>query len=105
MAPTTSLPLAYALTVSTTSIQVLPPNPSRRGIAFFNPGPNSIAVCPSLSNTLGATTAVVGGAGSITILPANMLVMPPVGWPDAVATVGWNAIAGGANSPFTAFEF
>lgn len=105
MAPTQNLPFAYALTVGLTSVQVLPSNPTRRGVTFYNPGPNTVAVCPALNNSQQAQAAVVNGAGSISILPMNVLVMPPVAWPDAAATCAWNAIASGANSPFTAFEF
>jgi hypothetical protein len=105
MPTTLTLPLTYALTIGTSSTQVLPGNPARKGVVFFNPGPNSIAVCPSTNNTGATVPAVINGAGSITILPGGMLTVPPVPWIDGVVTCAWNAIGGGAASPFTAWEF
>lgn len=104
--PTTQiLPLTYALTLGTTSTQIVPPNPTRKGILFHNPGPNSVAVCPSLNNQMQPVAAVINGAGSLTIVPGGVLSVPPQTWVDALATCGWNGIASGAGSPFTAWEF
>lgn len=105
MAPTQTSPLAYSFLLGTASAQILPFNPTRRGIMFYNPGPNTVAVCPAVNNTGGANAAAISGAGSLTILPMNVLVIPPVPWVDAACSVAWNGVASGANTPFTAFEF
>jgi len=105
MGMTALLPLTYALTLTTSSVQILPANPTRKGVAFSNPGPNSVAVCPAVGNAGQAVAAVINGAGSITILPGGLLLVPQNTWPDAVATCAWNAIASGGSTPFTAWEF
>jgi hypothetical protein len=104
---TTALsPLAYALTLGTSSVAIVPSNPSRKGIIFFNPSSNTVAVCPAFTASGQALPAVVNGAGSINLLPNATLMLPPAG-NDKTAGVGaaWNAIASGAATPFTVWEF
>jgi hypothetical protein len=98
-------PLAYPLILGTASVQILPQNPTRLGIVFYNPGPNTVAICPATNNQGLPLAAVIGGAGSMTLTPNNVTLMPPVPWADATATNAWNAIASGAATPFTVWEF
>jgi hypothetical protein len=105
MATTGLLPYVYAITLGTSSVQILASNPTRKGVMFHNPGSNSVAVCPALNIASAAVPAVLNGAGSVTILPGGVLVVPQNTWIDAVATCAWNAIASGAGTPFTAWEF
>ena len=76
------LPLVYPLTIGTSSTQIMPPNPGRRGIVFYNPGASSVAVCPAVTSTGAPNPAVMNGAGSITIASLSVVVMPPVAWTD-----------------------
>lgn len=98
-------PWAYNLTVGTASAQILPQNPSRKGLIFFNPSGNTVSICPATTNTGAALPAVVNGAGCLSILPAGLLALPQPGWPDIGLGAAWNAIASGAGTPFTVWEF
>ena len=99
-------PFAYALTVGVASAQILPQNPSRKGLIFFNPSANTVAICPALTSAGAALAAVLNGAGSISILPSGMLPIPQPGWPEnAGLGAAWNAVASGAGTPFSVWEF
>jgi hypothetical protein len=99
-------PFGYAPTISTTSVQVLPPNPSRKAVIFFNPSTTAtIAVCPSVTASGAALAAVINGAGSITIVAGGLLTLPQAGWPDSAGVgAAFNAIASGI-TPITVWEF
>lgn len=104
--PTTILtPFAYALTVGTASVQLVPANPGRKGLMIYNPSNNTIAVCPAFTTANAALAAVVNGAGSINIVPGGLLVLPQPGATDAATPAAFNVIASGANSPVTVWEF
>jgi hypothetical protein len=103
---TTALtPLTYALSIGTSSALIVPANPSRKGLMFFNPSANTVAICPAINSSGLAQAATLTGAGSINLLPNAMLVVPP---PNIDTTAGlgaaWNAIASGPG-PFTVWEF
>ena len=99
-------PFGYAPTISTTSVQVLPPNPSRKAVIFFNPSSNTIAVCPVLTASGAALPAAVNGPGSINIITGGLLILPQQGWPvETGVGAAFNAIASGPTSALTVWEF
>jgi hypothetical protein len=100
-------PFCYQLTIGVTSAQILPVNPSRKGLIFFNPSNANVSVCPAFNSAGGAAAAALNGAGSISVLSGGgMLVLPQAGWPESVGIgSAFNAIAAGANTPFTCWEF
>ena len=102
---TAATPFGYALTVGTASAQILPQNPSRKGLIFFNPSANTVSICPAVTPGGAALAAIVNGAGSLSILPSGMLALPQPGWPDIGLGSAWNGIASGAGTPFSVWEF
>lgn len=103
---TLQTPWAYNLTLGVTSTQILPANPSRKGLIFFNPSNNTVSICPALTNTGAALPAVISGAGCFSVLSGGgMLALPQPGWPDIGLGAAFNAIASGASTPFTVWEF
>jgi hypothetical protein len=95
------LPRGYAPTVGVTSAQIMPQNPSRSGIIFYNASTTvSVAVCPAFDNNSAPLPAVLNGAGSYTLLPQSQLRIDNLNCSNA-----WNAIAGAPATPFTAWEF
>lgn len=101
-------PWDYNPTLTTTPAQVLPVDPVRRRIIFFNPSPTvTIAFCPSQVTRAGATFAcAVNGAGSITLLPMASFVLDggtPAGPPLAMGAA-WFGVAT-TSAPATVFEF
>lgn len=104
--PTTILtPLAYALTVGTSSQQLVAANPGRKGLMIFNPSSNTVAVCPAVTTGGAALAAVVNGAGSINIVPGGLLTLPQPGMNDAAVPSAFNVIASGASTAVTVWEF
>jgi|SRR6516162_537917 hypothetical protein len=99
-------PLAYAITLGTSSVQVLPSNPSRRGLIFFNASSNLVSVIPAVDNTGRPTTAIVNGPGCIAVVPGGgALILPQPGWTDAGIGAAFNAIASAPMTAFTIWEF
>jgi hypothetical protein len=99
-------PFAYVLTVGTSSVQILPQNPSRKAVMFFNPSSNTIAVCPALTASGAALPAAVNGPGSINIITGGLLILPQQGWPvETGVGAAFNAIASGPVSALTVWEF
>lgn len=115
-AGTTALaPNGYGAVVGTTSGMVVPPNPSRGGLMFFNNGSVQIAVCPDrlvVQPSAGAAypttnpfptggVAAIGGSGSINLAPGQSITL------DNLAASGqWNGIsAGPGNGVLTILEF
>jgi hypothetical protein len=101
-------PFDYPPTLTTTPQQVLPVDPQRRRIIFFNPSATAtIAFCPSQVTRAGvAFTCAVNGAGSITLLPLASFVLDggtPQGPPLAMSAA-WFGVAT-TNAPSTVFEF
>ena len=89
-------------------MQVLPADPIRRRIIFFNPSATvTIAFCPSQVTREGATfPCAVNGAGSITLLPMASFVLDggtPAGPPLAMGAA-WFGVAT-ASAPATVLEF
>jgi hypothetical protein len=102
-------PWDYPPTLTTTPVQVLPLDPIRRRIIFFNPSATAtIAFCPSQVTRAGVTFAcAVNGAGSITLLPYGSFVLDggtPQGSPLSMG-VAWFGVASTAGAPSTVFEF
>jgi hypothetical protein len=67
-----SPPYTFPITLSTSSVQILPVNPLRKRVIFVNPNATAlVAVCPlgPARNTGVVITAVVNGAGCVTVLP------------------------------------
>lgn len=102
---TLATPFGYALTLGTSSVQILPANPSRKGLMFFNPSANTVSICPALTPGGAQLAAVVNGAGSMTVFSGGLLVLPQPGWSDIGLGAAFNAIASGAATPFTVWEF
>jgi hypothetical protein len=102
-------PFDYPPTLSATPVQVLPVNPIRRRIIFFNPSATAaIAFCPSQVTRAGATFAcAVNGSGSITLLPLASFVLDggtPQGPPLAMGSA-WFGVASTSGVGATVLEF
>ena len=102
-------PFDYPPTLTTTPTQVLPIDPIRRRIIFFNPSATAtIAFCPSQVTRAGATfTCAVNGAGSITLLPLASFVLDggTVQGPPLAMGAAWFGVASAASTPATVLEF
>jgi hypothetical protein len=108
MANTAAFPVSYGTTVGTTSGLVLPANPARVGLMFANPSASvAVAICPAMVNQgtngvytgLATGTAVINGAGSITLAPGDKFIIDTFN-----CTSAWNGIAGGAGGVLTVLE-
>jgi hypothetical protein len=101
-------PFDYPPTLTTTPQQVLPVDPLRRRIIFFNPSATvTIAFCPSGVTRGGIPfTCAVNGAGSITLLPYGSFVLDggTVQGPPLSMGAAWFGVAT-ASAPSTVFEF
>ena len=102
-------PFDYPPTLTTTRTQVLPLDPARRRIIFFNPSSSaSIAFCPSGVTRAGVPfTCAVNGAGSITLLPLGSFILDggtPQGPPLAMSAA-WFGVSNAAGAPATVLEF
>jgi hypothetical protein len=104
-------PYVHAITVGTSSIQVIASNQARKQLVFHNPNDQiRIAVCPlGPSRSAGATvTAAINGAGCITILPYDRVTVSsgsPPGSPQAVEGVAWVGIASSGGAALTILEW
>ncbi len=103
-----ALPVSWGTTVSTVSGPVLPANPSRQSLIFVNPSTGvNIAICPVALNSgvngvytgFAASTAVINGAGSITMAPGDKFIIDTLN-----CTCAWNGIASGAGGVLTILE-
>jgi hypothetical protein len=95
-------PLNYALTVGTSSVQVLTANPVRKGLFFHNPNATAkIAVCCATNNLNQAQPAVINGAGSMMLVPLAVWEIDEP-WRPVSA---WNAISDTPGAFLTIFEF
>jgi hypothetical protein len=99
-------PYDYPLTITTSPVQILGPNATRRRLVFSNPNATAlIAVCPKLSRVNSAPiTCAVNGAGSVTILPYASFTVDGVGQNGSLPS-SWNAIASAPGSALTILEF
>lgn len=99
---TNALPIGWGTTIGTVSQPVLPANPTRTGLQFYNVGTIPVAICPANVNigSLGAYpslpsgtpppvgVAAIGTAGSITMQPGDKLIID-----NLPCSCGWNGIA------------
>lgn len=110
-APAQVPPYVYAITIGTVSTQVLAVNTLRKRLIFINPNATAlVAVCPSgpTRNASSAVTAVINGAGCVTILPYGSFTAdgssggsgPQLSMPSA-----WLGIASAGASSLTILEF
>jgi hypothetical protein len=104
-------PYVFPITLSTSSVQILPVNPLRKRVIFTNQsGTALIAICPlgPARNTGAIITAVVNGAGCVTLVSYGSFTLdngegsgaPPLSIPSA-----WVGIASAASSALTVYEF
>jgi hypothetical protein len=95
-----SEPTPYALTVGTTSQQILAAGRTISRILFFyNPSQSAtVAICPTPDGNGNPLAAVINGAGSYTLAPGGFL---NVETSTSGPASGWNAIASAPNSPLT----
>lgn len=109
-APAQVPPYVYPVTLGTASTQVLPVNPSRKRVIFVNPNATAlIAVCPlgPTRNTSVIVTAIINGAGCVTILPYSSFTVDGSGGsgPQLSMPSAWVAIANAGSSALTIYEF
>lgn len=107
-------PFVYALTIGTGSTSILQADPSRKQLLFHNPNDSvKVAVCPvGPSRQSGGTTvtAAINGAGCITILPYDRVLIGAVssaapGTPQSAMGSAWVGIAASPSSALTIFEW
>jgi hypothetical protein len=102
-------PWDYPPTLGPTPQQVLPIDPIRRRIIFFNPSATAtVAFCPSqVTRASVPFTCAVHGSGSITLAPLASFVLDggtPQGPPLAMGAA-WFGVSTAAGVPSTALEF
>ena len=103
---TALLPICYQPSVGVTGAQIVPQNPSRKALLFFNPSANTVTIFPALNSSGQPPAVALNGAGGISVLSGGMLALPQGGWPDNIGLgSAWLAIASGASTPFTVWEF
>ncbi len=85
-------------TLSTTWQTVLPANPNRMGVIFYNPGMQNMRVAP-------ANLGTQSNAGALLVYPQNDVRLF-TGMPNINVSCEWKAwVDSGANQPFTALDF
>ncbi len=99
--PNAPSPVPWPTVVSTVSAQVIgASNPSRNSLYFINASAtNTVWICPALTATGSALTAVANGAGSC---PIPALTGLPI---SGSALQGWNAVTAVGTANFTVWEF
>jgi hypothetical protein len=101
-----SLPYVYDPTIGTSPAQILPNNPLRKALIFFNPSAgNTCAVCPAVSRrNSGAVTCALNGAGSFPLAPGAQLRLEGWNW-GAVPLLpsAWNGVCS-SSTGLTALE-
>lgn len=105
-------PYVYGPTLGTSSVQILGNNPARKRVMFINPNATaSVAVCPiGPTRVTGGVivTAVINGAGCITILPYGNMTIDGGGngsGPQIFIPSAWVGIASAGGSALTVLEF
>lgn len=106
-------PYTYPITLGTASVQVLAADPLRKQILFHNPNSTAlVAVCPVGPGRNGAATvtAVINGAGCITILPYDRVLVgaqssAAPGSPQSAMPSAWVGIASAPSSALTILEW
>lgn len=85
-------PQGIAVTVGTSSKEVVPANLSRTGRLFFhNPGSNTIGICPAITPAGAALSASIGAGSYLLVSGAYLEIQPP-------NQGAWNAIASSSSS-------
>lgn len=103
-------PYVYPVTIGTSSTSILAANPSRKKLIFHNPNDTAkVAVCPvGPSRATGGVniTAVINGAGCVTMLPYDRFEVTS-GLPSGPQSMGsaWVGIASAGGSALTIWEF
>jgi hypothetical protein len=107
-------PYVYPITISTSSITILAADPTsqRKKLIFHNPNDSAkVAVCPvgpARVTSLGTAniTAVINGAGCITILPYGSFEVPGIvgAGPQLNLSSAWVGIASAGGSALTIIE-
>jgi hypothetical protein len=108
-----SPPYTYPLTLGTSSVTVLPPDPARKKVVFHNPNDTAkIAVCPVGPNRTAFSSqalivAVINGAGCVTILPYGQVEISgsTASGPQQQMGSAWVGIASAPGSAFTVYEW
>lgn len=109
-------PFVYPISLGTSSTTVLAAevgSPQRKKIIFHNPNDTAkVAVCPigpPALSTLGTAniTAVINGAGCVTILPYGSYEVPGIvgAGPQLSMTSAWVGIASAGGSALTIWVF
>jgi hypothetical protein len=104
-------PYVYAITLGTSSIQVLPANTLRKRVLFVSPNATAlVAVCPAGPTRVSggvAVVAAINGAGCRTILPYDAFVVDgaEAGGPQLYMPSAWVGIGSTASTALTVFEF
>jgi len=93
---TRTIPIVTAGSVGVASAQLLAANAARTAMILHNPSATATVSITTL--TQGAAT--LNGAGTLTFGPLATILLT-----DLRVTDGFNAIASGAASPFTIWEF
>jgi hypothetical protein len=93
-------PVAYAFTLTGTSMQVLKFNALRERVIFHNPHATAnVGLCCLVDQNGNPLAARVNGAGSILMLPLTTFDL------TTSPSSGWNAITDTPGSGFTILEF
>lgn len=96
-AQTTKNITVTAITVGVGSAQAIGTNPNRTRILFANVhATNSIAICPASNGA-----AALNTAGSLTLGPGVAIILDG----DSVSYDAFNALASGASTPLTIWEW
>lgn len=106
-------PFTYPQTLGTSSVTVLPVNPSRKKVIFHNPNATAlIAVCPvgptrAVGGSTSLITAAINGAGCITLLPYDRVEVSgsTASGPQQSMGSAWVGIASAGGSAITIYEF
>jgi hypothetical protein len=106
-------PYTYPLTIGTSSVTILPANPSRKKVIFHNPNDTAkIAVCPvgptrAVGGSQSLIVAVINGAGCITLLPYDRAEISgsTASGPQQSMGSAWVGIASAGASALTVLEF
>jgi hypothetical protein len=103
-------PYVYAITLGTSSTQILPVDPLRKRAIFVNPNATAlVAVCPSGPSRKDGTpiVAAINGPGCTTILPFSSFTVDGAepGGPQLYMPSAWVGIGSTASTALTILEF
>jgi|SRR5882757_4279087 len=106
-------PYTYPQTIGTSSVSILPANPSRKKLIFHNPNDTAkIAVCPigptrAVGGSASLIVAIINGAGCITLLPyqTQEISGSTASGPQQAMGSAWVGIASAGASTISIFEF